>query len=87
MKFYFMNRILFQCNNLDNFFFLLAKSYPRGFAGGMREYSDLVHKISCWDDHPDDYKTILLDFICFLRVKHIILIILHSFIHTLSIMY
>jgi len=45
----------------------ISKIYPRGFAGGMRAYSDQLHQISCWNEFPDDYKTILLDFLKFLK--------------------
>ncbi|XP_050433420.1 protein maelstrom 2-like isoform X2 [Adelges cooleyi] len=45
----------------------IAKIYPRGYGGGLRQYSDTYHKISCWDNHPDDYKTILLDLLSFLN--------------------
>jgi len=45
----------------------ISKIYPRGFAGGMREYSDNFHQIGCWQDYPDDYKNILLNFITFLK--------------------
>jgi len=48
---------------------ILAKTYPRGFAGSMREYSEKFHEISCWHEHPDDYKNILLDFFKFLKVN------------------
>ncbi|XP_026806579.1 protein maelstrom 1-like [Rhopalosiphum maidis] len=45
----------------------ISKIYPRGFAGGMREYSDLFHQIYCWHEHPDDYQNILLEFLTFLK--------------------
>lgn len=45
----------------------ISKIYPRGFAGGMREYSDLFHQICCWHEHADDYKDILLEFFTFLK--------------------
>jgi len=47
----------------------LAKIYPRGFAGSMREYSDKFHQIYCWNEHYEDYKTILLDLFKFLKVN------------------
>ncbi|XP_025419631.1 uncharacterized protein LOC112689961 isoform X2 [Sipha flava] len=50
----------------------LANNYPRGFAGGMREYSDKFHQIDCWDkNHPENYKKILSDFINFLKDEEI----------------
>ncbi|XP_050425999.1 protein maelstrom 2-like [Adelges cooleyi] len=45
----------------------VSKIYPRGYGGGMREYSDTFHRISCWEDHPDDHKKILLEFLSFLK--------------------
>lgn len=44
----------------------ISKIYPRGCAGGMREYSEETHKIACWEEHPDDYEKILLDILSFL---------------------
>lgn len=49
----------------------IAKIYPRGFAGGMKEYSDLFHQICCWHEHADDYQDILLEFLTFLKVNSI----------------
>lgn len=54
-------------------FMFIAKIYPRGFAGGMRQFSDQFHQISCFNDHPDDYQKILLEFLTFLKVNIIIL--------------
>ncbi|VVC45129.1 High mobility group box domain,Maelstrom domain,Protamine-like [Cinara cedri] len=45
----------------------LSKIYPRGYAGGMREYSDKFHRISCWEPHPDDYEKILSEFVKFIE--------------------
>ncbi|VVC25181.1 High mobility group box domain,Maelstrom domain [Cinara cedri] len=45
----------------------LSKIYPRGFAGGLREYADKFHQINCWENFPDDYKQILLEFIKFIE--------------------
>ncbi|XP_016658226.1 protein maelstrom homolog [Acyrthosiphon pisum] len=45
----------------------LSKIYPRGFAGGMRQFSDEFHQISCWQEHPDDYQNILMEFTTFLK--------------------
>ncbi|XP_022168009.1 protein maelstrom isoform X2 [Myzus persicae] len=45
----------------------ISKIYPRGFAGGMREFSDKFHQISCFNEHPDDYQKILLEFSTFLK--------------------
>lgn len=50
-------------------FIYLAKIYPRGFAGGLREYSDKFHQISCWANHPDNYEQILAEFIHFIEVN------------------
>jgi len=49
----------------------IAKIYPRGFAGGMRQFSDEFHQISCWHEHPDDYQNILLELTKFLKVNEI----------------
>lgn len=49
-------------------FICLANIYPRGYAGGMKEYADKFHQILCWTDHYDDYDKILLDFIRFIKV-------------------
>lgn len=35
----------------------------------MREYSDKFHQITCWHEHPDDYKQILLDLLSFIKVN------------------
>ncbi|KAL5237523.1 hypothetical protein ACI65C_004933 [Semiaphis heraclei] len=45
----------------------ISKIYPKGFAGGMREFSDKFHQILCFDKHPDDYEKILLEFLTFLK--------------------
>ncbi|KAL4104815.1 hypothetical protein QTP88_020091 [Uroleucon formosanum] len=45
----------------------LSKIYPRGFAGGMRQFSDEFHQISCWHEHPDDYQNILMEFTNFIK--------------------
>lgn len=54
-------------------FMFIAKIYPRGFAGSMREFSDKFHQINCWDDHPDDYQDIFLEFLTFIKVNIIII--------------
>lgn len=51
----------------------IAKIYPRGFAGSMREFSDKFHQINCWDDHPDDYQDIFLEFLTFIKVNILII--------------
>jgi len=51
----------------------IAKIYPKGFAGGMKQFSDKFHKILCFDEHPNDYKKILLKFLTFLKVNTIFL--------------
>ncbi|KAL4097425.1 hypothetical protein QTP88_022207 [Uroleucon formosanum] len=45
----------------------ISKIYPRGFAGSMRHFSDLFHQILCFNEHPDDYQQILLEFLTFLK--------------------
>lgn len=45
----------------------ISKIYPRGFSGSMREFSDTFHHINCWDDHPDDYQDIFLEFLTFIK--------------------
>lgn len=47
----------------------LAKISPRGFAGGMREYSEKFHKIFSWENHPDNYENILINLITFIMVN------------------
>ncbi|XP_060868296.1 protein maelstrom homolog isoform X2 [Metopolophium dirhodum] len=45
----------------------ISKIYPRGFAGSMRQFSDRFHRILCFDEHPDDYQQIILEFSTFLN--------------------
>ncbi|XP_008185055.1 protein maelstrom 2 [Acyrthosiphon pisum] len=45
----------------------ISKIYPRGFAGSMKQFSDRFHRIVCFDEHPDDYQQILLEFSTFLK--------------------
>ncbi|CAI6374378.1 unnamed protein product [Macrosiphum euphorbiae] len=45
----------------------ISEIYPRGFAGGMKQFSDLFHRILCFDKHQDDYQQILLEFSTFLK--------------------
>lgn len=45
----------------------ISKNYPRGFAGSMRQFSNNFHQILCFDEHPDDYQQIILEFSTFLK--------------------
>ncbi|XP_026818394.1 uncharacterized protein LOC113557211 isoform X1 [Rhopalosiphum maidis] len=45
----------------------ISKIYPKGYAGGMRVFSDKFHQINCWDEHPDDYRNIFFEFSTFLK--------------------
>ncbi|CAI6354049.1 unnamed protein product [Macrosiphum euphorbiae] len=45
----------------------ISEIYPRGFAGGMKQFSDVFHHILCYDKHRDDYQQILLEFSTFLK--------------------
>ncbi|KAL4104283.1 hypothetical protein QTP88_019588 [Uroleucon formosanum] len=42
----------------------ISKIYPRGFAGGMRQFSNQFHQILCFED---DYQQMLLEFSIFLK--------------------
>ncbi|XP_025203187.1 protein maelstrom homolog isoform X2 [Melanaphis sacchari] len=49
----------------------ISKISPKGLAGGMRVYADHFHQINSWNDHPDDYQNILLEFSTFLKDEQI----------------
>jgi len=57
----------------------IAKMYPKGYAAGMRVFSDQFHQINCWDEHPDDYQNIFFEFSTFLKVNLIIRKIIFNF--------
>jgi hypothetical protein len=58
----------------------ISKIYPRGFPGAMRQFSDQFHQILCFDEHPDDYQQILLEFSTFLKVNTIIFSLFFNFL-------
>eukprot|EP00102_Acyrthosiphon_pisum_P013594 XP_008183232.2 PREDICTED: protein maelstrom 2 [Acyrthosiphon pisum] len=45
----------------------ISKIYPRSFPGGMIQFSNAFHQISCFDEHSDDYQQIFLEFSTFLK--------------------